>query len=39
MDIYSQLPQAKICASLGVPAPLPEVAGNLRYFDYHMEKS
>jgi len=39
------LQQAKIWASLGSPAPLPEVAGKLRCqkaplwtFDYHMEK-
>jgi len=43
---YSHLPQAKTWASLGSPAALPEVAGNLRCrkaplwtFDYHMEKS
>jgi len=43
---YSHLPQAKIWASLGSPAPLPEVAGKLRClkaplwtFDYHIEKS
>ena len=43
---YSPLPYAKICVNWGFTAPLPEVAGKLRYrkaplwtFDYHTEKS
>ena len=38
MDI-ANCHRRKFAQVWGSPAPLPEVTGNLRYFDYHMEKS